>query len=105
MAKMNIQEYKDRVIAQFKGIQIPTKGILQNPDSQPKATEEDWKLLGRLFLNASENGEDGMENFDKRILSTQEFKKLYELEEFQDYIDQPSGYPFFPENEATEEEK
>ena len=92
MAKMNIEEYKARVMNHFKAF-----------TDISNATQEDWELLGRLFLNASENGEDSMEDFDKRILSTQEFKKLYELEEFQDYTDQPPGYPFFLDGHTDNE--
>lgn len=87
MAKLNIQEYKDKVIQRFRS---------------NKATEGNWELLGKLFLNASENGDEGLEDFDACILSSQEFKELYkQLEEFQNYSDQPPGYPFFLDGMST----
>jgi hypothetical protein len=59
---LNIQEYKDRVINHFK----------TNP------SEQDWKLLGVLFLNASENEYDDLNDFDKQILTKTEYQNLYE---------------------------
>ncbi len=73
MARMDIKEYKERVIDHFRA------GTERLPCA--KATKEDWQLLGLLFLNASENGEENLEEFDKRILSEQEFKELYERDQ------------------------
>jgi len=66
---MDIKQYQERVKAHFQaGTDIS------------EATEEDWQLLGNLFLNASEDGVDGLDEFDQRILTSDEYKKLYEYE-------------------------
>ena len=63
---MNIQEYKDRVIDHFR-----RKVALNN------VSEGDWKFLSEIFLHAAENGTEGMEEFDKRILTSTEFQELF----------------------------
>ena len=60
---MDIKQYKERVCNFFK---------------ESKATEQDWEVLGKLFLAASENGDEGMEDFDRKLLTKQEFNELYE---------------------------
>ncbi len=71
---MDIKQYKDRVIKHFKAC---TCGC----GDQPEATDEDWELLGQLFLNASENGDDDLNEFDKKILTKKEYKQLYDVDE------------------------
>lgn len=60
---MDIKQYKERVCKLF---------------IESEATEQDWEILGKLFLAAAENGDEGMEEFDKRLLTKQEFKDLYQ---------------------------
>lgn len=64
---MDIGEYKLRVISRFK------HGSYGGP------TKDDWQLLAKLFLDASENGE--IEEFDHSILNADEFNELYEIPE------------------------
>ncbi len=77
--RMGIEEYKQRVMNHFKAFTDISKTI-----------QEDWELLAGLFSEASENGE--MEDFDKRLLSEQEFKELYEIDE-PDWVAEMKGDP------------
>ncbi len=66
---MNITEYKQRVMNHFQKVFTDIS----------KVTQEDWELLTELFSEASEDGD--IEEFDKRILTEQEFKELYEIDQ------------------------
>lgn len=75
-------EYKRRVIDHFKAKELdPIDG--RSPTFLISATQEEWELLGRIFLYASEAGTkcmECMEEFDKRILTSTEFNELYHVE-------------------------
>lgn len=76
---MDIKEYQERVINHFKpDCAAPANATMRADNCPlPLATEEDWKILGTVMLAASENGDENMEEFDKRILTKEEFAELY----------------------------
>ena len=70
---MNNTEYKKRVIDHFRqkvALSIVPLSIPHN------VSEDDYKLLGQIFLNVSLDG--NLVAFDKRILTKQEFVDFYE---------------------------
>lgn len=75
---MDSVQYEKRVIEYFQS---------------GKATEDDWMMLGQLVLEASENALHlGIQEFDRRILSTEEFNAIYEDLDDLDYDDYDLDY-------------
>ncbi len=79
---MTEEQYKKKIIEYFKreGYRSSTSRaaggarlLIRN------ASQEDWELMAKVILIASQQGDTGMEDFDKRMLTEQEFKDFYEL--------------------------